>query len=73
LPTLPARLLEVHDDAIPDVRRVDVRADLHDATRDLVAWDDRIVFARLHPIEEMEVRVTHARREDLHKDVLGSG
>src|SRR3989454_3016151 len=72
LPTLPAGLLEVHDDAISDVRRVDVRADLRDAACDFVTRDKRVVVARLHPIEKMEVRVAHARREDLHEDVLGS-
>jgi hypothetical protein len=72
LPTLPAGLLEVHDDPIPDVRRVDVRADFDDAARDLVARDERFAVARLDAIEKMEVRVTHARREDLYEDVLGS-
>src|SRR5947209_10048628 len=72
LPTLPAGLLEVHDDAISDVRRVDVRADLRDAACDFVTRDKRVVVARLHLIEKMEVRVAHARREDLHEDVLGS-
>ena len=63
----------MYDDAISDVRRVDVRADLRDAACDLVARDERVVGASLHPIEEMEVRVAHARREDLNEDVLRAG
>src|SRR2546425_5173386 len=72
LPTRPAGLLEVHDDAISDVRGIHVRANFDDATGDFVTRNKRVVGARLHPVEEMEVCVAHARREDLHEDVLES-
>ncbi len=39
LPTLPAGLLEVHDDSISDIRGVHVRANFDDAARDFVAGD----------------------------------
>lgn len=66
-------LLEVHDDAIPDACRVDVPADLRHAAGDLVTGDERLVFARAHFVQEMQVRSANAGREDLHENVFRSG
>ncbi len=67
-----AWLSEVDDDAVADVRRVHVAADLRNPTDDLVARDDRRAVARFHPVEEVQVRMTYARGEDLEQDVLRS-
>src|SRR5205814_824971 len=73
LTALTARLLEVDDDPIAHGGRIHVSADFRNAPDDLVTGDERLPFAGLHLVEQVQVRVAHARREDLDDHVFGSG
>ena len=72
LTALPARLLEMHHNTIPRVRRIHVRADFRNSSRNLVTRDEGLSFGGLYLVEEVQVRSADAGGVDLNEDFLGA-
>jgi len=62
----------MHHNTIPHGRRIHVRADFRNSSRNLVTRDEGLSFGGLYLVEEVQVRSADAGGVDLNEDFLGA-